>query len=139
MSLVEISWNPERRQLRNFGISALAASAVISLLLYALKGLGIQWAFIIFGVGFAIFLSSLISAKLTRIIYLGLMLVTLPVGWMVSFVLLAVCYFVLLMPLGLVFRLVGRDALCRKFDRAAKSYWLAHRPPDRLERYFHQF
>jgi hypothetical protein len=139
MSLVEINWNPERRQLCNFGISALAASVVISLLLYTLKGLGMQWVFVIFGIGVAIFLSSLISAKLTRIIYLGLMLVTLPVGWVVSFILLALFYFLLLTPLGLIFRLVGRDALCRKFDPSAGTYWLSRRPPDRVDRYFHQF
>lgn len=138
MSLVEINWNPERRQLRNFGISALIASAVVPLLLYTLKGLGIQWVFTISGVGLTIFLSSLISTKLTRIIYLGLMLVTLPVGWVVSFILLALFYFLLLTPVALVFRLVGRDALCRKFDPSARTYWLSRRPPDSVDRYFHQ-
>ena len=139
MSLIEINWSPSRKQLRKFGIISLIASVLISLLLYVLKGLGIQWAAIIFFVGLVIFLSSLISFKLTRGIYLGLIVVTMPIGWMVSFTLLAIFYFLLLTPVGLLFRLMGRDVLGRKFDSAADSYWLIRRPPDSLDRYFHQF
>jgi len=139
MSLIEINWNPKRKDLRNFGIIAIIALVVISLLLYILKGLGIHWVLVISGVGFAIFLSSIISVKLTRVIYIGLTLMTIPIGWIVSFILLATFYFLILTPLGLVFRLIGRDPLCRKSDSAADSYWLTYRPPDTTDRYFHQF
>ncbi|MBA7687093.1 hypothetical protein ES703_95553 [subsurface metagenome] len=139
MSLIEVNWYPSRKELRNFGTIALIASALIALLLYVLKGLGIQWAAIIFAAGLTIFLSSLISLKLTRMIYLGLIMVTLPIGWAVSFALLASFYFLLLTPLGLIFRLIGRDPLRRKFDSTANSYWLPRRGPDSLDRYFHQF
>ncbi len=139
MSLVEINWRPNYKELRNFGIIALIASAVLSVLLYLLKGLTIQWIIIIIGIGFIIFLSSVISEKLTRIIYVGLILAALPIGWLVSFILLASFYFLLLTPLGLIFRLLGRDPLRRRFDSSADSYWLLRRPPDNLDRYFHQF
>jgi len=139
MSLIEINWHPGSKELRNFGAIALIASALIAILLYVLKGLGIQWAAIIFAVGFIIFLSSVISLKLTRMIYLGLILLTLPIGWAVSFILLAAFYFLLLTPLGFLFRLMGRDPLRRKFDSTTESYWLTRRPPDKLDRYFHQF
>ena len=139
MSLVEINWQPKRKELHNFGIIALIASVVISLLLYILKGLSVKWILIICAIGFIIFLISLISDKLSRIIYLGLILVTLPIGWMVSFILLAAFYFLLLMPIGLIFCLMGRDLLCRRFDSAANSYWLPRRQPDSHDRYFHQF
>ncbi|MGD2095152.1 MAG: hypothetical protein PVH77_09125, partial [Phycisphaerales bacterium] len=75
MSLIEINWHPEHKELRNFGIIALIATAVISLVLHLLKDLGSPWILIILGVGFVIFLSSLISTKTTRIIYIGLILV----------------------------------------------------------------
>ena len=139
MSLIEINWNPNRKELRNFGIVAFIASALLSLLLYLFKGLGIQWAAIIIAAGFIIFLTSMIFPKLTRFIYLGLILVTLPIGYMVSFILLALFYFLLLTPLGLLFRLIGRDPLRRKFDSTADSYWLTRKQSDRLNRYFHQF
>ena len=139
MSLVEINWHPGRKELRGFGIAALVAGALISVLLYALKGLAIQWIVAIFAAGCAIFLSSLVSLKLTKAIYLGLILVTLPIGLVVSFLLLAAFYFLLISPLSLVFRLIGRDSLHRKFDARADSYWVTHRPPEDIERYFHQF
>ncbi len=139
MSLVEIDWNPKSKQLQSFGKIALVASAVISLLLYLLKGVAIQWVLIIFAFGFIIFIISMISLKLTKMIYLGMILVTLPIGWVVSFILLAIFYYLLLAPLGLIFRLMGRDPLCRKFDPKAKSYWLSRQPPKGPEQYFHQF
>jgi len=139
MSLIEINWYPKRKQLQNFGKIALIATAVISLLLYLLKGMAIQWALIVFAAGLIIFLSSVISLRLTRGIYVALTAVTFPIGLVVSLILLAGFYFLLLAPLGLLFRLLGRDPLCRRFDPAAKSYWLARREPDSLDRYFHQF
>ena len=61
-----------------------------------------------------------------------------PIGFVVSFVLLAVFYFLLLTPVALVFRLIGRDALRRRFDAAAPSYWVPHKTNQDLQRYFHQ-
>ena len=139
MSLIEVNWRPNNKQLRGFGKIALIALAVISLVLYLVKGLEVRWALAIAAVGLAIFVSSLISLRLTRAIYLGLVAATLPIGLVVSFVLLTAFYFLLLTPLAFVFRLTGRDPLRRKFDSGAQSYWLKHRPPQGPERYFRQF
>ncbi len=139
MSLVDINWHPERKELRKFAIAALIASLLLSVLLYVIKGIAFKWGAIIVAVGAVIFLSSFICICVTRIIYLTLISVTFPIGYVVSFVLLAAFYFLLLTPLGLFFRLIGRDPLCRKFNPDAKSYWLTHRSTDSLERYFHQY
>lgn len=139
MSLIRINSRPNRKKLRSFGKIALAASVVISLLLYFLKGVGIQWAFVTFGAGLLVFLSSIVSLKLTRAIYLFLTLVTFPIGWVISHLLLAAFYFLIITPFGLVFRLIGRDLLHCKFDSSMKSYWLRRHPPDSLEQYFRQF
>ncbi len=139
MSLVGISWHPNHKELRNFAIVALIASGLISVLLYVIKGLAIQWLAIICAVGIIVFLSSFICIEITRIIYLALILVTFPIGYVVSFVLLAAFYFLLLAPLGLFFRLFGRDPLCRRFDPNTKSYWSRRQPPKNLGRYFRQF
>ncbi|MFB0552836.1 MAG: SxtJ family membrane protein [Phycisphaerae bacterium] len=139
MSFVEINWHPKRKQLQNFGKIALIATAIISLLLYVLKGMAIQWALIIFAIGLIIFLSSIISLRLTRAIYVCLTAVTFPIGLVVSFTLLTAFYFLLLAPLGLLFRLTGRDVLGRKFDSTAESYWQQRKPPESSEYYFHQF
>jgi hypothetical protein len=139
MSLLEINRHPEPKELRNFGLIALIASVGLSLLLYIIKGILFPWILIIIGIGFIIFLCSLISAKITRAIYIGLMLATMPVGLLISFILLAIFYYLILTPTGLIFRLTGRDLLKRKFDSKANSYWFKRSRPDTAERYFHQF
>jgi len=139
MSLIDINWYPKQKELRNFANIAMVASLIISCLLYIFKGVRIQWTIIIVAAGFGIFMSSFVSLKLTRIIYLGLILVTFPIGWAISMILLTAFYFLLLTPLGFIFRLLGRDPLYRRFDPDAKSYWLARREADSLDRYFHQY
>ena len=139
MSLVEIDWNPKSKQLQSFGKIALVASTIIALLLCLLKGVAIRWVLILFSFGFIIFIISLISLKLTKMIYLSMILLTLPIGYVISFILLGAFYFLLLAPLGLIFRLIGRDPLNRKFEPNAKSYWLSRQPPKGPEQYFHQF
>ena len=137
--LVEIEWHPTDRQLRVFGISGLVASIAGALVLSFVWGAAILWAVIVLAAGAAIFLCSLTSMKVTRILYVALTIVGMPIGLVVSLILLAAFYFLLLTPLALVFRLIGRDPLCRKFDAAAESYWVPHKSNDDTERYFHQF
>ena len=139
MSLIKINWNPDKKQLRGFGLAALIATFLIALLLYFVKGVQIHWAAAVFGIGILIFLSSRFSLKLTKAIYLILTAVTMPIGFVVSFIVLTVFYFLLIMPVGLIFGLIGRDPLYRKYDRDAESYWIAHREPENMERYFRQF
>lgn len=139
MSLIEINFSPNRKELRKFGIISLIASILFAVLLYLLKGIALQWTAVICAAGFIIFLSSVLSLKVTRVIYLGLILLTLPIALVVGFTLMTLFYFLLLMPIGLIFRLIGRDALCRKFDSTVDSYWIPRQKPDNLDRYFHQF
>ena len=139
MSMIEINWNPKKKELRDFGYIALIATIVLSLLLYFLKHLATHWIIIIIGAGFIVFLCSLISAKITRIIYLGLILVTFPIGWVVSYLVMTIFYFLIITPIGLLFRVTGHDPLNRNFDPNTKSYWQKRQAPDKLDRYFHQF
>ena len=139
MPLIEINWNPSDKDLRNFGKIAIIASILVAILLYSIKGLVLKWCGLIGGVGIVFFLSSILSMIVTKWIYLGLTLITFPIGMAISLVLLAGFYYLLLTPVGLVFRLIRRDSLRRKCDTAAKSYWIARRPADNLKRYFNQF
>lgn len=139
MSIIEIDYNPSRKKLRDFGIIALVASIILSLFFYFFKHIAVHWILVIICIGLFIFISSLISAKLTRLIYLGLTFLTYPIGLVVSFLVMTIFYFLIVTPVGLVFKLAGKDPLHRKFDYEAKSYWLKRQSPDKLDRYFHQF
>ena len=62
MSLIEINYNPSKKDLRRFGITAAIASTALALLLAWLKHLPVLWVGIIIGIGLAIFLISLFSS-----------------------------------------------------------------------------
>lgn len=44
-------------------------------------------------------------------------------------VLLAILFFLVIAPIGLLLRLFGRDVLRLRRDPAAASYWIPRRPP----------
>ena len=139
MALMEINWRPDQKYLRGFGQTALALLLSIGLLLHWLKDLQAAWALHIAAAGLLIYLLSLIWPPLVKPIYLLLMALALPIGWVVSHVAMAILYFLIVTPIGLVFRLMGRDLLSRKFDPHAASYWVRHRCADSSHRYFNQF
>jgi hypothetical protein len=137
--LIEVQWHPAPKQLRVFGVGGLLASIIAALVLHFVWGAALLWTAVVLVAGATICLCSLISPAIARILYIGLTLVAMPIGFVVSFVLLAAFYFLLLTPVALVFRLIGRDALCRRFEAAAESYWVPHKASEDMERYFHQF
>jgi hypothetical protein len=139
MSLIKANWHPDRKELRVFAVIALIACALIALVFFLLHVVGKTFALVILGIGAAIFLADLISAALSLIFYRVLMAIALPMGLVVSFTLLTVFYILLITPMALLFRVMGRDPLQRKFEADAGSYWVPRRPPDSVGRYFRQF
>jgi len=138
MPLIDIDWNPGTRQLRVFGLSALVASAILAGVFVLLWGLAMVWAIVVLAAGAAILLCSLVWPRAARVVYIVLSAVGLPIGFVVSFILLAAFYFLLLTPIALLFRLIGRDPLHRRFDRDRDSYWIVRKPTPSLDRYLHQ-
>ncbi len=74
-----------------------------------------------------------------RPIYVGWMVLAFPIGWTVSQVVLLIVFFGLFTPIGILFRVMGRDPLDRKLDRTAPTYWTPKPAPTDLRRYFKQF
>ena len=139
MSLVSVNWNPSRKDLNGFRLIAVGAGVLAATLLYTVKHADLRWCLAIAVAGGCIGLSGYISLKLTRCIYIVMIAVTLPIGFVVSLALMAVFYFGLITPLGLIFRLIGRDAMRRRFDPDAETYWIRHQQATKTERYFQQF
>ena len=138
MSLVEINWNPEKKELRKFGLIAVVVLGAAGIILRFGFGVAGIWALLLAGTGLCICLISLVSAKSTRIIYLGLTFAALPIGFVISVLLMAAFYFFVLTPVGLVLKLSGRDLLNRRFNPDAPTYWTPRQHTDDPERYFHQ-
>ncbi|HVA49737.1 MAG TPA: hypothetical protein VNH11_25445 [Pirellulales bacterium] len=74
-----------------------------------------------------------------RWLFVGLTLATFPIGWLVSWLLFGGLYYGVFTPLALCFRLIGRDALSRRLDADAESYWTEKPPAPDVRRYFRQF
>ena len=74
-----------------------------------------------------------------RPIFVGWMVLAFPIGWTVSLLLLGLVYYGLFLPIGLVFRLTGRDALQVRPRPGAATYWTPHAAPADVRRYFRQF
>jgi|SRR5688572_27543991 hypothetical protein len=66
---------------------------------------------------------SLLSEAVATAVFVGLSYATFPIGFVVSWSALAVLYFLLITPFGLVMRRAGRDPLRLEADDSAGSYW----------------
>jgi len=74
-----------------------------------------------------------------RLIYRGWMRAFYPIGWTISHVLLGGIFYLLLTPIGLTMRLLGRAPFAREFDREMQSHWEPRDPRRETKRYFKQF
>lgn len=138
MQWSDISFDPSRKTLRQFAWLWLAFFGGIALWQVLVK------ARIAFGLSLAALAVIVGSLGLTRpewirFLYVGWMILAFPIGWTMSQVMLALIFYGLFMPVGLVFRLIGRDALHRTQRENRESYWEPKPAPTDLKRYFKQF
>jgi hypothetical protein len=62
-----------------------------------------------------------------------------PIGWLVSHLLLAAIYYLVVTPIGVMMRVCRYDPMQRRFDRQAATYWKPRRNTDDPQRYFKQY
>ena len=136
--MIEINRNPNLRELRIFGLLLVGFSVLMGLLLH-FRFEASRAALGAVVVGWSLAALYFLFPSLRKPIYLGWMFATFPIGWTVSHLVLAVVYYAILSPIGVVMRLTGRDPLQRRLDRQATSYWSRRQPPESLRRYFRQF
>lgn len=138
MAVIDLRLDPTERELRWF--------APLLLVFFGVVGAIARWGFDAAAAGYALWavgglLASLYAAvpawRLS--IYRGWIRATYPIGWLVSHVVLAGVYYLLITPIGLLSRVVRRDPLTRRFDREATSYWVARKTRFETKQYFDQF
>jgi MFS family permease len=145
--MIEIDWRPDDHTLRQFGVIALvgftflAALAWWELFVFSF-GLGearpiIAGTFAALAVVSALF--SLVAPRANLPIYLGLTVLSYPIGFVLSYVIMGFLFYVMITPVGLFFRLTGYDPLQRRLDPKATTYWVDPRPRRGKESYFRQF
>jgi hypothetical protein len=81
----------------------------------------------------------LIFPLLGRLTYRALMYAAFPIGFVMSYALLAAVFYLVMSPWGMILRLIGHDPMRRRFDRKRASYWIGRPPPRHPESYFNQY
>ena len=139
MSVVQINTDPTRRQLNQFGSIWMGFVAFFGAIAFfkfhnpsLARGLWVA-AVVVPIVGW-------VFPRFMRWVFLGMSYLAFPIGFVVSHVVLAVVYYLVLTPIGLLTRLFGYDSMKRRFDPETKSYWV-ERSAEGVEpkRYFRQF
>lgn len=136
--MLPINRNPSARDLRSF-------ARLWFPLFVAMVG-GVLWwrvgslpaALAVWTLGAATAAAVLASARVARAVFVGLMIVTYPIGLVVSTLTLALMFYLVFTPLGWGMRLAGRDPL-RLRARGERSEWHAYRQDDDPQRVFRQF
>lgn len=148
MKMIELDLKPNRKALAQFGLATFFIFGLLGSFVFWKKSLlgislnpetartiaGVLWA-----IGSISGLFALIRPAWNRPLYVGLILLTFPIGFVMSYVIMGVIYYLIFTPVALLFRLIGRDALHRRFDPKAASYWVEHREVENVERYFRQY
>jgi len=120
--MISVQWNPERKQLRQFaGIWFPAFCALLGWIIGAKSG---QWTTVQMGWAVCGLLSvaGIVHPPTIRPVFVGLILLTYPIGWVVSHLLLGAIFYLLFLPIGLVLRWTGHDPLQLKPPQG-KSLW----------------
>jgi len=123
MSHFRVNRQPSPRDLRWFGL--------LLPVFVALVGAIVRWQFGapsvalgIWSAGGALAALYWLAPPLQRPILVGWMYAALPIGWTVSHVMMAIVYFGIVTPIGLLSRFIRGDTLQRRPDRTAQSYWI---------------
>ena len=131
MQWSDIPWRPGRRTLRQFGGLLVAGGATVMIVRQELRvpaliaglagALGLAWP------------------RALGPLYVGWMVAVFPLAWLVSRLALALLFYGLVTPLGLLLRLAGRDALGRRRGWKRSTYWIERRDVNDPDRYLRQY
>ena len=133
--IVEIDWHPAPRVLRQFAACLLFVAAAASVLMRHtperlwLAGL----------LPALLGITGLVRPALLRPVFILATLIAFPFGWVISHAVLALFYYGILTPAGVLMRALGHDPLTRCLDRKAGSHWVAVEPQTEVKRYFKQY
>ena len=145
--MLELDLKPEPRTLRQFGwlvlafFSGLALLAWREALLFSF-GLGAARepvALALLAVGGTAALFSLVAPRANRPLYVALTVLAYPVGFVVSYVILTLLFYAVIVPVGLLLRLLGKDPMHRSLHTETSSYWSVARAARPASDYFRQF
>ena len=137
MKWSDLPRNPTPRMLRQFSAGWLVVFCAFALRVAVFRGhTTAGW---ILGAVAAVGIIGLFRPATVRWLFLGASVVAFPIGWVMTNLILAVMFFLLLTPLAVVFRLWGRDLLQLRRQPGKESFWIPRGDPPEPGRYLKQF
>ncbi len=134
MSLFDIDWHPPDRQLKQFGVICFIALPFLTWF----WGFGLAVFATMSGFGLLFLCAALVKPRLLRRPFVALTVLTTPIGFLASELAMLILFFGLFFLIGVLFKLVGRDAMHRTFDTGKESYWQSKKRPDDIVSYYRQ-
>ncbi len=139
MALIDVNWSPDRKELRQFALLFLVFAEAAGTAIYFFKDWA-DWIAPTFWIaGVVVGLAGLLLPVLVRPVWVGMMAIALPIGLVVSTVMIVTIYYLVMTPIGWVMRLGGYDPLQRGFDRSAATHWIERKGGVRPADYFKQY
>ena len=128
--MIKINWHPGEKMLRQFGWICLAGFGIFaSIAWFKFGSQPVAIAFAALAVLAPVV--GMIQPRLLKFLYIGLSLITFPIGFVISNLVLLLIFLLVFTPLALIFRLMGRDELRLRLDRTATTYWRKYDPDRR--------
>jgi len=138
MTLSDIPFHPTSRTLRQFAALWLVIFLAVGAYQY-FKLRHHTLGLILGGAAVLVGTLGLIKPAAVRWIFVGWMVLAFPIGWLISQILLAVLFYLVLTPVAVVFRWRGRDLLGRKPAPGRSSFWQPKRNPEDVRSYLKQY
>lgn len=129
MSIIKVNWNPDSKSQRYFGAGIYVFGALLGGAAWLKGHHGSAKAF--WGACALLGSLTLSSETLGKEIYTGWMSVALVIGTVVSTVALGIVYYLILTPMAVTARLMGRDALRLKKPEASSYFTPMAIPADK--------
>ena len=138
MKISDLNFNPSTKILREFGIFSLFGFGAFGLV-SALKWEMWHLSYGLWCLAVLAFIFAFIQPKFLRPLFVVLMVVVFPIGFVISNIILASLFYGVFTAFALIFKVIKRDALNRKFDPEATSYWVARDGKMPIEQRFKQY
>lgn len=132
-----INWRPDARELRRFAVAMLIGFTVLGLL-SVWRAWGITTASVILWSAGAVLAIAAFIPGLGRVAFLAVYLPTSIIGYVVSNVILALMFFLIITPLGILLKLMGKDVLQQRRQKNS-TQWIPVKGVKTGDRYYRQF
>ena len=110
----------DKTTVRKFGFTVGTVLLLVGIVLYLI---GKSSSVVFGGIGVLLILLGLILPNLLKPLNKIWMTLAVILGWFMSRVILFILYFVIITPIGIFLKLIGKDFLRLKIDKSSKSYW----------------